>query len=535
MFSDIELEGMTIDKKILKEKSIEIKTQIYSLESDILLELGETRESINLESNLFDDFEKLESGLIEGSDITDWGTIGIRGSKEINKSFKLGSSDQLGKKLEILGWDIKSRNIKGLPNTGVDQLTEWAKQGRTLATKLLKYRELCKMLSTYIGIEEKKSGMYKWIRDDGKIHSLYNNFGALSWRHTSSQPNGQNWVSHGEKAEVIRSFITPKNNPLYGFSSTDFSGLQLRLIGMVSNDSEMVTTFKVKGGDLHIRTAFNIFLKYLMGIETLEDAVELKEIKDDTGKLIKDYRFKSKSANFGFVFGASALTALTTTIKPNWSKDDALKYVIANGLESEANNYYQRIISGKIKQLQKSQDKDENYTTSLYCAVANDVRTKFFETYTGLADWIDLTREEAKLKGYVQSVYGSIRRLPYLLINHEDADINRGYFHGLLNVCLNSPIQTMESIIMNRSLLIIWRWIKDNKLEHKIFGQIHDAMEFFSLLTDKQALINKIHEVCETDYPEYKGLLLEVESNISDYYGKNELWDMGKNIASTVE
>jgi DNA polymerase I-like protein with 3'-5' exonuclease and polymerase domains len=130
----------------------------------------------------------------------------------------------------------------------------------------------------------------------------------------------------------------------------------------------------------------------------------------------------------------------------------------------------------------------------------------------------------------VLSPYGTIRRLPYLLVqpSRDNRDINMGRYSNLLNICLNSPVQNMESIIMNRAFIKIGEWAEQSKEKLLLHGQIHDAQEYYTLIKDWIISAMKVHEISEQDYPEYDGIPLEVESNFSDYFDKNELWDMGK-------
>jgi hypothetical protein len=107
-------------------------------------------------------------------------------------------------------------------------------------------------------------------------------------------------------------------------------------------------------------------------------------------KSIKNFQ----SLNFGFLFGAGPKTAKTVTIEPNWSLESCIKYVEDNGL-----------------QIEKTDGEDDYYLT-----VAKDVRKKFFESYKGLAKWIQDTQNFARDNGYVQSIYGAFRRLPELRI-----------------------------------------------------------------------------------------------------------------------
>jgi DNA polymerase I-like protein with 3'-5' exonuclease and polymerase domains len=237
------------------------------------------------------------------------------------------------------------------------------------------------------------------------------------------------------------------------------------------------------------------------------------------------------SINFGLLFGAQATTVMQESIKPNWKEKEADDYIKANKLKGAMKEHYASISSGEYTFL-KSQNPSEDMLNAKFYTIAVDVREKFFKAYSGLATWIDETRSSAKQLGYVVSVYGSIRRLPYLLINGKGFDVNKRLYSNYLNIALNSPIQNMEAIVMNRGLLEIYKVIKERGLKDKIFAQIHDAQEFYMYYVDEswQDFVKLVHEKNEADYPEYKGIPLEVESNVADYYGKGELWDMGPKV-----
>lgn len=489
MFLEVELTGMSIEKDVLKQQSEKLIPVVEELRKDIIKELGET--------DLFNVF----------------------------------SVTQLGKKLESLGWPVTERDKKGIAKTGEPQLINWEKKGYTLATKILKLREQNKLLTTYVGVEKDKSGIYKWIRDDGKLHTQYNNFLALSWRHTSSSPNGQNFVSHGEKAKLSRSFICPYNRD-YAFLSTDYSGLQLRLAAMVSDDEEMVRAFKYEGGDIHMRTAYNVMLKYMTNIESIEEAQKIRKGEGEQADYINDMRFKSKAINFGLLFGAQAITVMMESIKPNWTEKEADEYIKANKLSFKMRGIYKDIINHEYSFLRSVSPAEDLLNAKLF-TVAIDVREKFFASYQGLLEWIENTRNFAQKNGYVVSVYGAIRRLPYLLVSGTNKKVNYRLFSNYLNIALNSPIQNMEAIVMNRSLVKIHKKLKEEKRRDKIFGQIHDAQEYYIDFTEEKTwkeFVKLVHEINEEDYPEYKGIPLEVESNLADYWGKGQLWDMGTKV-----
>lgn len=525
MFSEMEIHGMYIDKDILREESKKLQEEIIEIKKDILKDIGEE----NNISFILDDEEETD----------DFSVMDLMGgvTLDVARSYtNISSTDQLGKKILELGWRIDEYNEKGIPKTGETQLKEWEKQGYTLATKILKYRERSKILTTYVGIEKDQSGIYKWLHDNGKLHPIYNAFGTLSHRHRGSAPNPQNFISHGEKAKIARAFITTLSK-YYAFLSTDYSGLQLRLIAMVSKDKEMVKTFKYEDGDLHMRTAYNVMLKYIMKIPSIEEAKKLrKEGSDEIKEKINDYRYKAKSQNFSICFGSSAVTIMEQSIKPEWKENDLDLYIKSNELETILLKHYKNIVDKKYSFIRYSENKKENMLNAKYYTVASDVREKFFNSYTGLNDWIEGTRLLAKKQGYVVSVYGCIRRLPYLLIdpeNEDNKDVNKGKYHNLLNICLNSPIQNMEAIVMTRSLLQIWKITKERNYKSFLFGTIHDAKEAQVYIGDNEwkDYIKLTQTIATKDYPEYDGIPLEVESNIANFYGRNELWDMGRKVS----
>jgi DNA polymerase I-like protein with 3'-5' exonuclease and polymerase domains len=491
VFLKAELEGLSVNKSVLEIKSKELQQKLFSLESDILLELGESKTSCNI-----------------------------------------ASTNQLGISIKKLGWKIRSLNEKGLPTTGEKQLHEWEKDEHELATKILKYREQNKLLTTYVGTKEKKDGMYKWIRDDDLIHSLYNNFGALSLRNTSNAPNGQNYPAHGEPSKIVRSFLCPPS-PEFGFISLDYSALQLRIIAIMSKDPVMNQAFRYEQGDIHLVTAYNVFLKQLLNLDSLEEAKELRENGDEkTKEIINDFRFKSKCINFGSVFGAISETIMENAIKPNWKETDCDIYIKNNSL----NSLYKKVLDKSLKRKNYTLTDEEIITYAKYLTVATDIRKKFFEAYKGIAEWIERTQLKARKQGYVKSVYGVIRRLPYLTFNidgdDDEKDIDWKRFHNYLNIALNSPVQTMESIIIHRTMIEVNKWIEENKNSSRFFGQIHDAIEAYTPVKESERIYfaENLKRIASLDYPEYKEMPFDVEANFSDYFGKNQLWDKGDKI-----
>jgi DNA polymerase I-like protein with 3'-5' exonuclease and polymerase domains len=153
--------------------------------------------------------------------------------------------------------------------------------------------------------------------------------------------------------------------------------------------------------------------------------------------------------------------------------------------------------------------------------------------------------ELAKERGYSQSFYGGIRRLPYLLYcNGKDEDRSR--LSNFESISVNSYIQNLEGIIMLRNINKFCKWIKDNNLKTKIFTFIHDAGEFYVHKDEVEMVNDKLEELFNEYFDEYNGIKLSGEGNIADYYlghnviikdkitkevisteWKPTLWDMG--------
>jgi len=160
--------------------------------------------------------------------------------------------------------------------------------------------------------------------------------------------------------------------------------------------------------------------------------------------------------------------------------------------------------------------------------VACDVRKKYFKYYSDLNAWIEKTKKEAQRQGYVRSPYGAIRRLPQLTYQGRNVDQKKNA--NLLNIALNSRIQNMEVVVVHRAMLKINKCFKDHNMKSRFFGQVHDSGETYTHKEETDFVWSKIKEYSKEYYPEYNGINLDLEGNLSDYFGKNELWHMGQDL-----
>jgi DNA polymerase I-like protein with 3'-5' exonuclease and polymerase domains/5'-3' exonuclease len=195
--------------------------------------------------------------------------------------FNLNSTHELGKiifeKLELGGKKIKKTKT-GIYSTASDEL-EKIKGASPIIPLMLKWREFSKINSTYIDALPRLVSA-----KDGRIHTTFKQFGAITGRLSSENPNLQNIPTKGEYGlEIRKAFIAPKG---YLILSADYSQIELRIAAVLSQDSKMIETFK-RGEDIHSRTAAEIFN---VPIE----------------KVTKEMRREAKTLNFGVLYGMGA-------------------------------------------------------------------------------------------------------------------------------------------------------------------------------------------------------------------------------------
>jgi DNA polymerase-1 len=175
--------------------------------------------------------------------------------------------------------DSKAKRSKTGQYSTSEELLLGLKGKHEVAGMILEYRELKKLISTYI------AALPTYINPDtGKIHTTYNQTVTATGRLSSSNPNLQNLPIRSERGQLIRQAVIPDEGCV--FLSADYSQIELRLMAHFSQDPHMLEAFR-SGQDVHAATAAKIF-----GV-----AIE---------NVTKDQRRQAKTANFGIIYGISA-------------------------------------------------------------------------------------------------------------------------------------------------------------------------------------------------------------------------------------
>ena len=195
-------------------------------------------------------------------------------------SFNINSPKQVGEVLfDQLHLDDKAKKSKNGQYSTSEEVLQALKTKHPVVGLILEYRELKKLISTYI------SALPTYIHPDtGKIHTTYNQTVTATGRLSSSNPNLQNLPIRSERGQLIRQAVIPDEGCL--FLSADYSQIELRLMAHFSQDPHLVQAFH-SGQDIHAATAAKIF----------NVPIDL---------VTKEQRRQAKTANFGIIYGISA-------------------------------------------------------------------------------------------------------------------------------------------------------------------------------------------------------------------------------------
>jgi DNA polymerase-1 len=194
--------------------------------------------------------------------------------------FNVNSPTQLAEILfDKLSLQPPARRGKGkVRSTAADILEEMSEQ-HELPGKVIEYREVAKLKSTYV------DALPKLIhRETKRLHTSFSQTGTATGRLSSSDPNLQNIPIRTELGREIRAaFVAEKGKILL---SADYSQIELRIMAHFSKDPVLVEAFR-NGEDIHARTAQEVF-----GVGPLAQTAE--------------HRRAAKAINFGIIYGLSA-------------------------------------------------------------------------------------------------------------------------------------------------------------------------------------------------------------------------------------
>lgn len=330
-------------KELLKsddlEKNISLKSKfIYEKSKDLIKELEE--------NNMLDLYKKIEHPLIEV--LAKMELNGIKVSvdklKEMSEelaikielisktiynyageTFNISSPKQLGEILfGKMSLPYKARK-KDSYSTSHDVLVNLTNK-HPIISYILEYRELTKLKSTYL------DSLASYIKEDGKIHTIFKQLGARTGRLSSVDPNLQNIPVRTTEGRKIRKAFIPEFDYIL---TSDYSQIELRVLAHMSDCTDMINAFN-NSEDIHNKVASDIF------------SVPVEAVT-------KNMRRSAKAVIFGIVYGISSWgLGENLSISPKEAKEYIDKYL---DLYPGVKKYMDNIVE---------ETKEKGYTKTLF-------------------------------------------------------------------------------------------------------------------------------------------------------------------------
>jgi len=293
--------------------------------------------------------------------------------------FNINSPKQLG---EIL-FDKLALTAKGLKKTEGGARSTRESELEKLADKhpiipeILSYRELQKLLSTYI------DNIPDMVARDARLHTTFLQTGTTTGRLSSANPNLQNIpASAGYGLEVRNGFIAESDSILL---SLDYSQIEMRVLAALADDEVLIETFRT-GKDVHAAVAAHVF-----GIPENE--------------VTKDQRRRAKVINFGIVYGMG-ITALQHNL---------------GGTRAEAEefheNYFKKFpkISAYFEKV-KREASQKGYTETFFG------RRRYFPGLESTIPYVRAMAERMAVNAPLQGTAADIMKLAMIAVDKEIAN-----------------------------------------------------------------------------------------------------------------
>ena len=194
---------------------------------------------------------------------------------DAGQEFTVGSPKQLGEILfDKLGYKGGKKGKSGQYSTDQSVLERLAGEGASIAKKVLEWRQLAKLKSTYTDALQEAINP-----DTGRVHTSYSLVGAQTGRLSSTDPNLQNIPIRTPIGRQIREAFVPEDGNV--LLAADYSQIELRLAAHMADVPTLKEAFE-QGEDIHSRTANEMF-----------------------GEVNRDTRAQAKTINFAILYGIS--------------------------------------------------------------------------------------------------------------------------------------------------------------------------------------------------------------------------------------
>jgi len=305
-----------------KEKEINQKSKLIELEDTVLYITVEMEQNgITVDRQELAKFNRILTEKLEEFQTNVYLSAGhefnLNSPKQVSDVLFKEKALPTGKKTKGGALSTNESTLRSL--VGLDPIIE----------NLLGYREVDKLLNTYV------NALPEYVDNDGKIRAIFDQFGAVSGRYSSKNPNLQNIPFTEAYGVNIRNAFVSSSKSL--FVSFDYSQQELRILAALSKEDVMVDSFN-NGVDIHKITASELF----------DVAVEEVDIKQ---------RQIGKTVNFSVIYGISAFglserlglnrAIADTFIKKYFENYPKVKAFLDNTINSAKETGYSETILGR--------------------------------------------------------------------------------------------------------------------------------------------------------------------------------------------
>ncbi|MEX0912944.1 MAG: DNA polymerase [Candidatus Paceibacterota bacterium] len=321
-------------------------------------------------------------------------TVDVKYLKKLSDSFHL-ELDSLQKHIhELAGEDFNINSPKQLGVILYDKLSlKPARQKKTaggarstreselvqmvdmhpIIGEILRYRELSKLVSTYV------DNLPKMVGKDGRLRTTFLPTGTVTGRVGSKDPNLQNIPIRSEEGRSVRRAFIPAEG--YTLVAIDYSQIELRIAAILSGDERLIDIFK-NGQDVHTGVASRVF-----GVPESE--------------VTPDMRRKAKVINFGILYGMG-VNALRVNLGEGTTREAAQEFL----------NAYFNTFTRLAEYLEetKSFARNHGYTKTMFG------RRRYFPGISSVASFIRASAERMAINAPIQGTEGDILRIALVRI-----------------------------------------------------------------------------------------------------------------------
>lgn len=311
------------------------------------------------------------------------------------KSLNVNSPKQLGHLLfDKLQIAKGVRNKKSGSYRTDEQSLQDLSDKHEIIPMILQFRGIKKLLSTYVEVLPTLVNP-----TTGRIHTSFNQAVTATGRLSSSNPNLQNIpIRTDDGKEIRRAFVSGIKG--WKIVAADYSQVELRIMAHLSGDKNMIDAF-ASGEDVHTATASKIY------------GVPLTQVT-------KEQRRHAKMANFGIIYGVSAVGLAQRLQIPTWE--------------------------------------------------ARQLIDNYFTHYPNVKLYMDKVASDARQDGYVETIFGRRRTLDGI---NSDNSFVRSFAE---RNAVNAPIQGSAADIMKMAMVDVQKALEEGGFKAKMLLQVHDEV-----------------------------------------------------------